>query len=186
VQLYTLAHECGHIFLHNEGPGYALPSHIKELEAESYAHQAFREHGMTVPRRLSNWGRNYVGSWIDKDRAANIPIDPRAIAYAAGRRSPYEPLRMVPATWEIFCAAVGPGGQTVARHLCPRSLPTIVTRAPRRLGQNVPKSMADEALILLRLAASYGLRGTVACLFGLLIIQTFHPMPDVFPERLET
>src|SRR5262245_25584038 len=22
VQLYTLAHECGHIFLHNSGPGY--------------------------------------------------------------------------------------------------------------------------------------------------------------------
>jgi hypothetical protein len=63
---------------------------------------------MTVPRRLSSWGRNYIGSWIEKDRAANIPIDPRAIAYAAGRLSPYEPLRMVPATWEIFRAAVGP------------------------------------------------------------------------------
>jgi len=29
------------------------------------------------------------------------PIDPRAIAYTAGRRSPYEPLRMVPATWSL-------------------------------------------------------------------------------------
>jgi hypothetical protein len=80
VQLYTLAHECGHIFLHNSRPGYALPGHVKEFEAESYAHQAFREHGMTVPRRLSSWGRKYVASWIEKDRAANIPIDPRAIA----------------------------------------------------------------------------------------------------------
>ena len=78
VQLYTLAHECGHIFLHNSGPGYWLPGHIKELEAESYAHQAFREHGMTLPRRLSDWGRTYVGSWVEKDRAAGIPIDPRA------------------------------------------------------------------------------------------------------------
>src|SRR5262249_6772515 len=52
VQLYTLAHECGHIFLHNSGPGYRLPGHVKEFEAESYAHQAFCEHGMTVPRRL--------------------------------------------------------------------------------------------------------------------------------------
>src|SRR5262245_5726684 len=76
VQLYTLAHECGHIFLHNSGSGYWLPGHIKEFEAESYAHQAFREHGMTVPRKLSKWGRNYVASWIAKDRAANIPIDP--------------------------------------------------------------------------------------------------------------
>ena len=31
VQLYTLAHECVHIFLHNSGPGYTLPGHVKEL-----------------------------------------------------------------------------------------------------------------------------------------------------------
>ena len=85
VQLYTLAHECGHIFLHNAGDGYWLPSHVKELEAESYAHQAFREHGMTLPRRLSDWGRRYVGEWVEKDRAAGITIDPRAVAYASGR-----------------------------------------------------------------------------------------------------
>src|SRR5262245_13252011 len=29
VQLYTLAHECGHIFLHNSDPGYWLPGHVK-------------------------------------------------------------------------------------------------------------------------------------------------------------
>src|SRR5215472_5086016 len=122
VQLYTLAHECGHIFLHNSGPGYTLPGHVKEFEAESYAHQAFREHGMTLPLKLSKWGRTYVGSWIEKDRATNIPIDPRAMAYAAGRRSPYEPLRMVPATWQIFRAAV----PTIAtRPPWPRSLRTL-------------------------------------------------------------
>jgi len=38
VQLYTLAHECGHIFLHNSGPGYTLLGHVKVFEAESYAH----------------------------------------------------------------------------------------------------------------------------------------------------
>src|SRR5215813_4383263 len=64
VQLYTLAHECGHIFLHNSGLGYVLPGHIKEFEAETYAHQAFREHGMTLPLKLSKWGRTYVASWI--------------------------------------------------------------------------------------------------------------------------
>src|SRR5262249_31187072 len=69
VQLYTLAHECGHIFLHNSDPGSALPGHVAEFEAESYAHQAFREHGMTVPRRLSSWGRDYVASWVETDRA---------------------------------------------------------------------------------------------------------------------
>jgi len=130
VQLYTLAHECGHIFLHNSGPGYTFPGHVKEFEAESYAHQAFREHDMTVPRRLSSWGRKYVASWIERDRAANIPIDPRAIAYARGRRSPYEPLRMVPATWKIFRAEADPTPPTIAARLLRlRSLRTVVKRA---------------------------------------------------------
>jgi len=185
VQLYTLAHECGHIFLHNSGPGYQLPGHVKEFEAESYAHQAFREHGMTVPRRLTQWGRTYVASWIDKDRAANIPLDPRAIDYATGRRSPYEPMRMAPATWQIFRAAGDPAEPTIAaRLLWPYSLPTVVSRALQRLGQNVPKQVTDEALTLLRLAASRTLHGATACLFGLFIIQAFHPMPDLSPNGL--
>ena len=184
MQLYTLAHECGHIFLHNSGPGYTLPGHIKEFEAESYAHQAFREHGMALPRKLSKWGRTHVGSWIEKDRAANIPIDPRAIAYATGRRSPYEPLRMVPATWKIFRAAADPTPSTIAARL-PRlhSLRTIVNRALQRLGQYVPKDLAGEALTLFRLAASCALHGTTVCLLGLVIFQIFHPMPDVFPKQ---
>src|SRR5262249_14678589 len=135
VQLYTLAHECGHIFLHNSGPGYTLPGHVKEFEAESYAHQAFREHGMILPLKLSKWGRTYVGSWIEKDRATNIPIDPRAMAYAAGRRSPYEPLRMVPATWKTFRAAAGPAAPTIAaRQPWPYALRTLLGRALHWLG----------------------------------------------------
>lgn len=104
VHLFTLAHECGHIFLHRPGRGYGLPAHVMEMEAESYAHQAMREHGMCVPSWLSKEARDYVASWIAKDRAAGIPIDPRAEAYAAGRRSPYEPLRYVPATWKLHRA----------------------------------------------------------------------------------
>jgi hypothetical protein len=175
VQLYTLAHECGHIFLHNAGLGCALPGHVMEFEAESYAHQAFREHGMTMPRKLSSWGRNYVGSWIEKDRAANIPIDPRAIAYAAGRLSPYERLRMVPATWKIFRAATGSASPTATRRPWLVSFRTVVRRAHQRLGQYVP----EEALTLLRLAAGCTYLGTTACLLGLV----FYPMPDVFPGR---
>jgi hypothetical protein len=68
-ELYTVAHECGHIFLHNSsGDGYRLPIHVQEMEAESYAHQAFRHHGITLPERRTNGGRRYVGSWIAKDR----------------------------------------------------------------------------------------------------------------------
>ena len=180
LQLSTLAHECGHIFLHNSGPGFALPGHVKEFEAESYAHQAFREHGMILPHKLSRWGRKYVGAWIERDRAGNIPIDPRTIAYAAGRRSPYEPLRMVPATWKIFRATV----PTIAtRPPWPRSLRTLIHHALQWLAQNFPRHIPEEALGLVRLAASWMLHGTTVCLIVLLIIQAFHPMPDVFPKR---
>jgi cell division septum initiation protein DivIVA len=99
-KLHTIAHECGHIFLHGAGkPGYRLPSHVKEMEAESYAHQALAAYGMKSPKRWTDWGRQYVGTHVVKDRAAGIPIDPRVLAYVAGTRSPYEPLRDQPAAW---------------------------------------------------------------------------------------
>lgn len=100
AELYTLAHECGHMFLQRAGsPGYRLSSHVKELEAESYAHQAFRHHGMRVPKHITRRARAYVGSWIEKDREAGIEIDPRVVDFANGVRSPYEPLRDIPTTW---------------------------------------------------------------------------------------
>ena len=100
LQLATLAHECGHVFLHAAGTlGNSLPGHVKEMEAESYAHQAFQAHGMRIPKKITKWGRHYVGTWVLSDRDAGIPIDPRAAAYALGKRSPYEPLRVIPPSW---------------------------------------------------------------------------------------
>ncbi|MGE0698911.1 MAG: hypothetical protein AB7O57_07430 [Hyphomicrobiaceae bacterium] len=100
VQLATLAHECGHVFLHSVGTeGSLLAGHVKEMEAESYAHQAFKAHGMRMPPRITAWGRDYVASWCRHDHAAGIPLDPRAVAYALGSRSPFEPLRYVPESW---------------------------------------------------------------------------------------
>ena len=188
VQLYTLAHECGHIFLHNSGPGYAFPSHVKEFEAESYA-QALREHGMTAPHKLSSWGREYVASCIAKDRAGNVPIDPRAMAYATGRRSPYEPLRMVPSTWTIFRADEPPGAPTIAARrgwtetLLNYVRGSLANRLLQRFVWNVPERLARETFAVFRLAAGCTLHGTAACLFGLLIFQEFQPMPDAFPMR---
>ena len=109
VQLATLAHECGHVFLHAAGtPGHFLPGHVKEMEAESFAHQAFRAHDMRMPAKVTAWGRAYVGRWVVEDRAACIQIDPRAEAYAKGTRSPYEPLRIVPDTWTGVAAEAVP------------------------------------------------------------------------------
>lgn len=102
VQLATLAHECGHVFLHAKGtPGFWLPGHVQEMEAESYAHQAFAAHGMRMPAQVTSWGRRYVGEWVEADRANGVRIDPRAEAYANGTRSPFEPLRAVPLTWRL-------------------------------------------------------------------------------------
>jgi len=65
LQLATVAHECGHFFLHNSGSYRArgninarssrLPSPARGLVASS------------LPRRLSKWGRTYVGSWIESN-----------------------------------------------------------------------------------------------------------------------
>lgn len=109
AQLYILAHECGHIFLHGDEAGRRLQTHVMEMEAESYAHQAFREHGMEAPRRMTEAGRAYVGSWVAVDRSRGIPIDPRVVDYVSGRRSPYEPLRAVPYTWRLHAPEGGRG-----------------------------------------------------------------------------
>src|SRR5262249_11805198 len=130
---------------------------------------------MAVPRKLSKWTRTYVDLWIEKDRSANIPIDPRPVPYAAGRRSPYEPHPTAPATWKIHAAADPNPPRITGRLLKVNSLRTVVNRALRRLGEYLPKDLADEALTLFRLVASCTLRGTTVCLLRLVIIQAFHP-----------
>lgn len=170
-QLYTVAHECGHIFLHNAPPGMYLPGHVLELEAESYAHQAFREHGMELPRLLSQWGRSYVGSWVEKDRAAGIAIDPRAEAYANGTRSPYEALRMVPGTWRLHAADPAP----------PPASPPDLTLA--ELYNPVPPAkptLAREIVDVLRLALSSAFHGSLVAFVGLQLANIWVPMPELF------
>jgi hypothetical protein len=166
-QLYTVAHECGHIFLHNAPPGITLPSHVMELEAESYAHQAFREHGMELPRFLSQWGRSYVGSWVEKDRAAGIAIDPRAEAYANGTRSPFEPLRMVPPSWVL--------------HKADPNAPRIAMPRPE---QGVKRTLLGEAMDILRSMASSLFYGSAAAYIGLKILNIWIPMPDLFEGKM--
>jgi hypothetical protein len=138
MELYTLAHECGHIFLHSIGtPGNRLPDHVKELEASLYAHQALAEYGMATPRVWTDWSRVYVGQWITKDRAAGIRIDPQAQAYANGSLPTFAPLRTVPATWRKFKAAVPRSSprstQPAWNRLRPASRRTIGPHRPARI-----------------------------------------------------
>ena len=94
-QLYVLAHECGHIILHRLPSTWAKPSHVKEHEAETYAHRAFRRYDIEIPEKSALWARAYVAQWIRKDQSAGIPICPDALAFADGSRSPYAPLASV-------------------------------------------------------------------------------------------
>lgn len=96
-QLYVLAHECGHIVLHSSPTGMAKPGHVKEFEAEVYAHRAFQRYDLEVPPSSSSWAREYVGQWIKMDQSEGKPICNEAVAFAAGRRSPHDPLPSIDA-----------------------------------------------------------------------------------------
>ncbi len=134
-RLYILAHECGHIFLHNDPPGIYFPAHVMEMEAESYAHQAFHEHGMELPEAFTEWGRAYVGTWVEKDRSERVAIDPRVEAYVSGERSPYEPLRAVPNTWQLYSK------------ICPRQRIVVPDWARGTLLRPIPDSMRSTRVV---------------------------------------
>lgn len=99
ANLYVLAHECGHVFLHMHGIGRVLPPHVMEYEAECYAHQALRHYGMNVPLMHTARARRYVAAMIDQDRARRLPISPVAERFALGPGLPYAPLRARPKSW---------------------------------------------------------------------------------------
>jgi hypothetical protein len=94
-QLYVLAHECGHVLLHSNPSAWSKPGHVKEHEAEVYAHRAFDRYGLEVPEKSARWARAYVGQWIMKDQGEGIPICAMADAFAKGTRSASDPLPAV-------------------------------------------------------------------------------------------
>ena len=73
---------------------------------------------------------------------------------------------------DICCARV-PSGRAAT--------PPTSAMNSRRLIR--PPSPMTEHLTLLRLAASCTLHGTTLCLLGLVMFQSFHSMPDVFPKQ---
>lgn len=136
-QLYVLAHECGHIVLHSSREGQAKPGHVKEHEAETYAHRAFARYGIEVPAKSAQWARAYVGQWIMKDKAAGLDICPQAALFALGQRSPHDPLPSIEGqppndfskSLEKFVAK---GERTIAKQelIEPRKV-TVLTPVPK-------------------------------------------------------
>ena len=55
--LYIFLHECAHFVLHGSGH---KPRHVKEREAEQWAHAKMREAGMSVPRAMTRRAKAYV------------------------------------------------------------------------------------------------------------------------------
>jgi hypothetical protein len=55
--LYIFLHECAHGHLHRDG-GNAR--HVMEMEAERWAHERMRKHGIAVPRRQTHGAKQNV------------------------------------------------------------------------------------------------------------------------------
>jgi hypothetical protein len=80
--LYIFLHECAHAHLHPDG--HKVPTHVKEMEAEKWAHQKMREHGIPVPRTMTKRAKRYVARKIKQAvRAGAESIDPSARRFAA-------------------------------------------------------------------------------------------------------
>lgn len=86
--LFIFLHECGHAHLHDDAAGRRMdgkrkPTHVVEYEAEMWAHAAMREHGIPVPKKMTERGKAYV-AWKIKQALARgaKTIDADAATYA--------------------------------------------------------------------------------------------------------
>jgi hypothetical protein len=99
-QLYILAHECAHVALKHGQRRWrkSKPGHVVELEAERWAHDALRRHGVPVPRAMSRGARNYVSHWIAKDERNGVFVTHEEALRFAGRLTPQRrrALRSIP------------------------------------------------------------------------------------------
>jgi hypothetical protein len=91
-RLYIAAHEVAHIVLHYRVDGTRIRQlqHVKEYEAEQWAHRWLREHGVAVPRKETDRARRYVRAKINQAiKNGAKTIDSAAAKYAGmpARRS---------------------------------------------------------------------------------------------------
>lgn len=91
-QLYILAHECAHILLHNNRG--AKPRHVEEMEAEKWAHEALRRHGVSVPRSMTQRAKRYVARKLDQAHVRGArTLDAEALRYAGLKRAQFPKIR---------------------------------------------------------------------------------------------
>ena len=79
--LYIFLHECGHANLHD---GKRLKRHVEEMQAEQFAHEKMREHGIAIPRAMTKRAKQYVTRKITQaQRRGAKRIDPTAKKFAS-------------------------------------------------------------------------------------------------------
>jgi hypothetical protein len=79
-RLYIWAHECAHVALNHDGK---KPQHRKEYEAERWAQEALRRHGISVPRKELTRAKEYVAHKIRQaERRGAKHIDAEARAWS--------------------------------------------------------------------------------------------------------
>lgn len=82
--LYIWLHECAHAHLH---VARRPKAHVRELEAEQWAHAKMREHGVPVPRSMTERAKGYVARKITQaERSGAKRIDPAARAFAKRKK----------------------------------------------------------------------------------------------------
>jgi hypothetical protein len=80
-QLYILARECARIALKHDRSN--KPNHVQELEAEQWAHEALRQHGVPVPRAMTLEAKKNVAKSISTAiQLGAKEIASEALAYA--------------------------------------------------------------------------------------------------------
>ncbi len=79
--LYIFLHECAHAHLgHGNG---RVPRHVREFEAERWAHEKMRESGIPVPRSMTLRAKQYVARKIRQAKSHGAKkIDHKAAEFA--------------------------------------------------------------------------------------------------------
>ena len=83
--LYIFLHECAHFHIQDHR-GKSKPSHVKELEAEKWAHARMRDAGIAVPKDMTKRAKEYVAHKISHAiKSGAKHIDSKAKKFAESK-----------------------------------------------------------------------------------------------------
>ena len=83
-ELFVFIHECGHYWLRHWDRGLNH-YHVEEYEAERWAIETLRRHGIAVPRRGLHEAKKYVRWCISQDEKKGIEIKSHVRRWAKGK-----------------------------------------------------------------------------------------------------